>query len=733
MSSWGNQDDVASAGTIAITASTGAVVGTSTTFLASHVGRFLNAASQDFIVTAFTDTTHITVRSALPGGTMVNVAGSTNFTLSEKPKFLVYGQSNNIDRSFNAPSASTVFGVDSTEIGSGGDNVISMTPTTAGTLYVEAPVVAVSGGGAVVTGSIATTVLTVTAVTSGKLVVGQTSAQYSGALGAQLTSTDANGLLGGKGTYTVSSQTVASTTITTVPGTTAAGTATISGGEVTAITVTNVGVGYAAAATLTIPKARVTIPTSGVTTATDVFAYTAHGLVAGDQVVYYHGGGSAATGLTSGNSYYVATASLTDDIFAVKAANTTGTLAATVATSGTAGQFTCGASTLAVGDRITITGTNTGGGTINSYSTGTTYKVSYVTGSSPSVTGFTLTTEAGVALVTTAGTLIGLTYTINDAWGSSAIATTTFKTTTGVITKSLSSGVSDDAPTALATGWNLFANAEEIDVNLLITGSPASYASDTLAVIALATTRMDCVVFISPILTSITADAVVTDRATTLNINSSYAVMDSGWKYQYDKYNDKYRWVPLNADTAGLCARTDDIADPWFSPAGLNRGQIKNVVKLNWNPGTQAQRDTLYKSQINPVVTMAGQGTVLMGDKTMLTRPSAFDRINVRRLFIVLEKAIATAGKFQLFEFNDAFTRAQFRNLTEPFLRDVQGRRGIYDFKVVCDTTNNTGNVIDANGFVADIFIKPARSINFMQLNFIATRTGVSFTEVAGA
>ena len=317
----------------------------------------------------------------------------------------------------------------------------------------------------------------------------------------------------------------------------------------------------------------------------------------------------------------------------------------------------------------------------------------------------------------------------DDVWGSDAIATTIFNLTTGVITKSLSGGVSGDVPASLATGWDLFANAEEIDVNLLITG-PAIY-TDSLSIIALAETRMDCIVFVSPALDSLTADDVVSDRE---NFgSSSYSVMDSGWKYQYDKYNDKYRWVPLNADIAGLCARTDDIADPWFSPAGLNRGQIKNVVKLNWSPGTEAQRDTLYKSQVNPVVTMAGQGNVLMGDKTMLTRPSAFDRINVRRLFIVLEKAIATAGKFQLFEFNDAFTRAQFRNLTEPFLRDVQGRRGVYDFKVVCDTTNNTGDVIDANGFVADIFIKPARSINFMQLNFIATRTGVSFTEVAGA
>ena len=320
----------------------------------------------------------------------------------------------------------------------------------------------------------------------------------------------------------------------------------------------------------------------------------------------------------------------------------------------------------------------------------------------------------------------------HDAWGSKATATSNFKITTGIVTKSLAGGVDDDAPdsNAFITAWGVFENSETVDVNLLITG-PAS-TEVCQAVLALAETRKDCVVFVSPQLSSVYADSVVDDRQN-LNINSSYAIMDSGWKYQYDKYNDKYRWVPLNADTAGLCARTDDIADPWFSPAGLNRGQIKNVVKLNWNPGTQADRDTLYQSQVNPVVTMAGQGTVLMGDKTMLTRPSAFDRINVRRLFIVLEKAIATAGKFQLFEFNDAFTRAQFRNLVEPFLRDVQGRRGVYDFKVVCDATNNTAEVIDSNGFVADIFIKPARSINFMQLNFIATRTGVSFTEVAGA
>ncbi|MCP4124975.1 MAG: hypothetical protein GY751_24805, partial [Bacteroidetes bacterium] len=198
-----------------------------------------------------------------------------------------------------------------------------------------------------------------------------------------------------------------------------------------------------------------------------------------------------------------------------------------------------------------------------------------------------------------------------------------------------------------------------------------------------------------------------------------------------DKYNDKYRWVPLNGDIAGLCARTDNNRDAWWSPAGYNRGQVKSVVKLAYNP-QKAHRDALYQKQINPVVTFPGQGTILFGDKTQQTRPSAFDRLNVRRLFIVLEKAIATAAKFSLFEFNDEFTRAQFRNMVEPFLRDVQGRRGITDFKVVCDDTNNTGSVIDRNEFVGDIYIKPSRSINFIQLNFIAVSTGVDFSEVVG-
>jgi phage tail sheath protein FI len=208
-------------------------------------------------------------------------------------------------------------------------------------------------------------------------------------------------------------------------------------------------------------------------------------------------------------------------------------------------------------------------------------------------------------------------------------------------------------------------------------------------------------------------------------------VLDSGYKYRYDRYNDLYIYTPLNGDIAGLCARTDNVRDPWFSPAGYNRGAVKNIIKLAYNP-KKGDRDVLYKNSINPVITEPGQGTILFGDKTHLERPSAFDRINVRRLFIVLEKAIARASKSTLFEFNDEFTRAQFRNLIEPFLRDVQGRRGILDFKVVCDETNNTAEVIDRNEFIGDIYIKPSRSINFIQLNFIAVRSGVEFEEIIG-
>lgn len=286
-------------------------------------------------------------------------------------------------------------------------------------------------------------------------------------------------------------------------------------------------------------------------------------------------------------------------------------------------------------------------------------------------------------------------------------------------------------------GYNKFANPEEVDVSLILTGD----GNQTKAVHVInnvAEARKDCIAVISPRRSDVVNNSSYIGKETDDSItfrnllpSSSYAVLDSGYKYVYDKYNDLYRYVPLNGDTAGLMVRTDSERDPWYSPAGFNRGQVKNVIKLSFNP-TKGQRDQLYKNGINPVTTFPGQGTVLFGDKTLLAKPSAFDRINVRRLFIVLEKAISTAAKFTLFEFNDEFTRAQFRNLVEPFLRDVQGRRGIYDFRVVCDESNNTPEVIDRNEFVGDIYVKPARSINFIQLNFVAVRTGVEFTEIVG-
>ena len=320
--------------------------------------------------------------------------------------------------------------------------------------------------------------------------------------------------------------------------------------------------------------------------------------------------------------------------------------------------------------------------------------------------------------------------------GSTA-AGTTFTAVNTPKTDSLINGANGSAATAgqIRAAYDKFADAETVDVGLIIGGKCDATLIDHL--ITLAEQRKDAIAFVSPeradvvnVASSVTQTQNVVGFMNSIR-SSSYVVLDSGYKYMYDRYNDVYRFVPLNGDMAGLSARTDLIADSWFSPAGLNRGVIRGAVKLAYNP-SKAQRDELYKARINPVVTFPGQGTVLFGDKTGLSAPSAFDRINVRRLFIVLEKAISTASKFQLFEFNDEFTRANFRNIVEPFLREVQGRRGITDFLVVCDETNNTGEVIDRNEFVAEIFIKPARSINFITLQFIATRTGVSFDEVAG-
>ena len=323
-------------------------------------------------------------------------------------------------------------------------------------------------------------------------------------------------------------------------------------------------------------------------------------------------------------------------------------------------------------------------------------------------------------------------------WGTSA-ANKVFASLSSIqATITLTGGVDDFASDDgdFIDGYRLFANSEAIDISLIMLGK----ASTTVAIDVInnvAEYRLDCMAFISPedistadpirLLGSFATDKIIAYRNALPS--TSYASLDSGYKYQYDRYNDVYRWIPLNGDIAGLCARTDNTNDPWWSPGGLNRGQIKNCIKLAFNPN-KTDRDTLYQAGINPVVSFPGNGTVLYGDKTLLSKPSAFDRINVRRLFIVLEKAIAISAKYQLFEFNDGFTRAQLKNMVEPFLRDVEGRRGITDFQVVCDDTNNTGEVIDRNEFVADIYIKPARSINFITLNFIAARTGVAFSEL---
>jgi hypothetical protein len=312
------------------------------------------------------------------------------------------------------------------------------------------------------------------------------------------------------------------------------------------------------------------------------------------------------------------------------------------------------------------------------------------------------------------------------------------------VSGSLTSTIGD-----LSTGYDLFANSEEYEVDFFLMGS-ANYAKESAQALAnklisVAEERKDAVAFISPyrlaFLNDSTVGSVTVNSAADITNNvisfyapvtsSSYAIFDSGYKYMYDKFADTFRYVPLNGDIAGLCARNDINNFPWFSPAGTNRGAILNAVKLAYNP-SKTQRDRLYSNRINSVIFTPGSGIVLFGDKTGLAKSSAFDRINVRRLFIYLENAISAAAKDQLFEFNDETTRSNFVNIVEPFLRDVQAKRGIQDFRVICDETNNTAAIIDNNEFVADIFVKPARSINFIGLTFVATRSGVSFEEIIG-
>ena len=320
-------------------------------------------------------------------------------------------------------------------------------------------------------------------------------------------------------------------------------------------------------------------------------------------------------------------------------------------------------------------------------------------------------------------------------WGTPA-SNTAFTQSNAVYTASLTNGTFEMATQGdITLGYDKFVNPAEADISLVITGDHG-IAIQQYVIDNICEARKDCIAFISPSRAN-TVNNLGSETTSIINYrnalgrSTSYAVMDSSWKYQFDKYNNVYRWIPMNGDIAGLCVLTDQTTDAWFSPAGISRGQIKNVIKLGWNP-TQGNRDDLYKNGINPVVTFPGEGTILYGDKTLLAKPSAFDRINVRRLFIVLEKAIAKASRASLFEFNDEFTRAQFISLVEPFLRTVKGRRGIYDYRVVCDTTNNTPDIIDRNQFIGDIYIKPARSTNFIQLNFVAVRTGVAFEEIVG-
>jgi len=362
--------------------------------------------------------------------------------------------------------------------------------------------------------------------------------------------------------------------------------------------------------------------------------------------------------------------------------------------------------------------------------------------------------------ITTTGFSSGYTPQADDGWDQDADSIVFSATGNNLLT--LASGHNYDYSTALGAdnslsstladlsgGYETLSNAEEYDVDFLIMGS-AAYGQETAQalaskLIAVAEERKDAIAFISPyrgafLTESGVGDATVNSSSSiTDNVvgfyaplpSSSYAVFDSGYKYMYDRFNNTFRYVPLNGDIAGLCARNDINNFPWFSPAGTARGTILNAVKLAYTP-SKAQRDVLYSNRINPVIFSPGSGIILFGDKTALARSSAFDRINVRRLFLYLEDAISAAAKDQLFEFNDEITRTNFVNIVEPFLRDVQSKRGIFDYVVICDETNNTAAVIDNNEFVADIYIKPARSINFIGLTFVATRTGVAFEEVIG-
>ena len=383
----------------------------------------------------------------------------------------------------------------------------------------------------------------------------------------------------------------------------------------------------------------------------------------------------------------------------------------------------------------------------------------YLYNNSTNIFGMGGPTLASSGITTTAFAHGGFTRQTDVAWDQDAQGISFAGS--GVLTKTLTGGenyngaatLTAGAMTAslggITAGYDLFENKEEFDIDFLLMGSANYPQADAQALanklISIAEIRKDVVAFISPNRGSFLNDASV--GSGTLNsaadmtdnvvgfyaplTSTTYAVFDSGYKYMFDRFSDTFRYVPLNGDIAGTCARNDINNFPWFSPAGTARGGILNAVKLAYTPN-QTQRDILYGNRINPVIFSPGAGIILFGDKTGFGKASAFDRINVRRLFIFIEEAISAAARDQLFEFNDEITRTNFVNIVEPFLRDVQSKRGIFDFRVVCDETNNTAAIIDNNEFVADIFIKPARSINFIGLTFVATRTGISFDEVIG-